>query len=80
VAEPFAESLIGAGTALGVNKFLLIQNWVAPLAGETPEIMVAGAGAHQSPPTVALGALVSDKINQWTLLVGLDFLCFTHIH
>jgi cation:H+ antiporter len=30
-AEPFASSLITAGTELGIDKFLLVQ-WVAPLA------------------------------------------------
>ena len=68
-AQPFAESLIGAATALGVNKFLLIQ-WVSPLAGEAPEIIITILFTLALRPTYALGALISDKINQWTLLVG----------
>ena len=76
VAEPFAESLIGAGAALGINKFLLIQ-WVAPLAGEAPEIVIVVLFTLSLRPTVALGALVSDKINQWTLLVGMIPLFYT---
>ena len=68
-AKPFAESLIGAATALGVNKFLLIQ-WVSPLAGELPEIIIMILFTLSLRPGYALGALISDKINQWTLLVG----------
>ena len=68
-AEPFAESLIGAATGLGINKFLLIQ-WVSPIAGEAPEIVITFLFALSLRPTYALGALISDKINQWTLLVG----------
>ncbi|MBA2590783.1 MAG: sodium:proton exchanger [Gammaproteobacteria bacterium] len=68
-AEPFAESLIGAASVLGVNKFLLIQ-WVSPLAGELPEIIIMILFTLSLRPGYALGALISDKINQWTLLVG----------
>jgi cation:H+ antiporter len=39
-AEPFAESLIGAGVELGIDEFLLVQ-WVAPLASEAPEFLIA---------------------------------------
>ncbi|MGO1973107.1 MAG: hypothetical protein ACTH2Q_09130 [Propionibacteriaceae bacterium] len=39
-AEPFAESLISSGQALGVDEFLLVQ-WLAPLASEAPEFIVA---------------------------------------
>ncbi len=68
-AEPFAESLIGSATALGVNKFLLIQ-WASPLAGELPEVIIMILFTLSLLPGYALGALISDKINQWTLLVG----------
>lgn len=68
-AEPFAESLVSAAGELGVNKFLLIQ-WISPLAGEAPEIVITVLFVLSLRPTYALGALISDKINQWTLLVG----------
>jgi cation:H+ antiporter len=68
-AQPFAESLIAAATVLGINKFLLIQ-WVSPIAGEAPEIVITILFTLTLRPTYALGALISDKINQWTLLVG----------
>ncbi len=68
-AEPFAESLIATGESLGWNKFLLIQ-WVGPSASEAPEIIICILFTLAYKPTAALGALISDKINQWTLLVG----------
>ena len=68
-AEPFAEAMIASGRALGVDEFLLIQ-WVAPLTGESPEILLAILFVYAARPGSALIALVSDKINQWTLLVG----------
>lgn len=36
----FADSLVTAGTDLGIDEFLLVQ-WVAPLAAEAPELIVA---------------------------------------
>lgn len=68
-AEPFAEGLIDTGTQLGIDEFLLVQ-WVAPLASEFPEFLVAGLLAWRLRADAALGALVSSKVNQWTLLIG----------
>ncbi|MFG2039968.1 sodium:proton exchanger [Dactylosporangium sp. NPDC048998] len=68
-AEPFAEGLVNTGAQLGISQFLLVQ-WVAPLASEAPELLVAGLYAWRLHTTEALGALVSSKVNQWTLLVG----------
>jgi cation:H+ antiporter len=68
-AEPFAESLVGTGEEFGISKFLLVQ-WLAPLASEAPELLVAGLFAWRLNTNGALGALVSSKVNQWTLLVG----------
>ena len=68
-AEPFADSLIGLGEKLGVSEFLLIQ-WLAPLASESPEVLVAGLLAWRGRANVGMGALISSKVNQWTLLIG----------
>ncbi len=68
-AEPFAEAMIASGRVLGIDEFLLIQ-WIAPLTGESPEIILAILFVFAAKPGSALIALVSDKINQWTLLVG----------
>jgi cation:H+ antiporter len=68
-AEPFANSLITTGTQLGISKFLLVQ-WVAPLASESPEFIVAILFAVHGKGSDAIGTLISSKVNQWTLLVG----------
>jgi cation:H+ antiporter len=68
-AEAFAEALVATGQTLGVSEFLLVQ-WVAPLASEAPELLVAGLYAWRLNSNAALGTLVSSKVNQWTLLVG----------
>jgi cation:H+ antiporter len=75
-AEPFAESLIASGESLGFNKFLLIQ-WLAPLASEAPTVIVMILMTLALLPTSALSALISDKINQWTLLVGMIPLAYS---
>ena len=69
-AEPFADGLLYHAERLGVEKFILIQ-WLAPLASESPEFIVAVIFALRSNPTAGLGTLVSSKVNQWTLLVGM---------
>lgn len=68
-AEPFADSLIEGGHALGIDQFLLVQ-WLAPLASEAPEFIVAILFAWRGKGGAALGLLISAKVNQWTLLVG----------
>ena len=68
-AEPFAHALTESGHALGINEFLLVQ-WLAPLASESPELIVAGLFAWRLNTNSGLGTLVSSKVNQWTLLVG----------
>jgi cation:H+ antiporter len=68
-AEPFAESLVETGKTLGVSTFLLVQ-WLAPLASEAPELIVAVLFAWRLHTNAGLGTLVSSKVNQWTLLVG----------
>ncbi len=68
-AEPFADSLVDVGTRFNIDDFLLIS-LVAPLASEAPELLVAGMFAWRLNTNAGLGALVSSKVNQWTLLVG----------
>jgi cation:H+ antiporter len=69
VAEHFADSLVDTGAELGVSEFLLVQ-WLAPLASEAPELLVVALYAWRLKTGEALTAVVSSKINQWTLLVG----------
>ncbi|WP_407936969.1 sodium:proton exchanger [Kineosporia babensis] len=68
-AEPFAHSLVNAGADLGIDEFLLVQ-WVAPLASEAPEFIIAIMFAWRGNAGAALATLISSKVNQWTLLVG----------
>ncbi len=68
-AEPFADSLVHTGERFGISTFVLVQ-WLAPLASESPELVVAAVFAWRLKTNSALGALVSSKVNQWTLLVG----------
>lgn len=68
-AEPFAEGLVRTGQRLGLDEFLLVQ-WLAPLASEAPEFLVAAMLALRGKAASALGLLLSAKVNQWTLLVG----------
>src|SRR5438445_9940557 len=69
-AEPFAEGLLAAGRDFGIEEFLLVQ-WLAPLASESPEFIVAILFALRSNPGASIGTLISSKINQWTLLIGM---------
>jgi cation:H+ antiporter len=68
-AELFAEALKETGAEVGISEFLLIQ-WLAPLASEAPELLIAGLYAWRLNTNAGLGTLVSSKVNQWTLLVG----------
>lgn len=69
VAEPFAESLIELGEVIGISDFLLIK-WLAPFASEAPELLIATLFAWRLAARTGIGALISSKVNQWTLLVG----------
>ncbi|MDR2745294.1 MAG: sodium:calcium antiporter, partial [Desulfovibrio sp.] len=69
-AEPFSENLVASGKLLGVNEFLLVQ-WLAPIASEAPEFIIALMFAFRGNAGLALGSLLSSKLNQWTLLVGM---------
>jgi cation:H+ antiporter len=68
-AEPFAHALVNTGADIGISEFFLVQ-WLAPLASEAPELLVAGLYAWRLNTNAGLGTLVSSKVNQWTLLVG----------
>lgn len=68
-AEPFATALVDSGSALGVDPYFLVQ-WLAPLASEAPEFIVAVLFALRGIGPAAIGTLIASKINQWSLLVG----------
>jgi cation:H+ antiporter len=68
-ADAFADALVASGSVLGVDSFFLIQ-WLAPLASEAPELVIASIYAWRLRAATGLGTLVSSKVNQWTILVG----------
>ncbi len=68
-AEPFADGLVHSGESLGIDEFLLVQ-WVAPLASEAPEFILAAMLALRGRAGAGMTLLISSKVNQWTLLVG----------
>jgi cation:H+ antiporter len=68
-AEPFAEGLVDTGKDFGIDEFILVQ-WVAPLASEAPEFILAALLAFRGRAQAGLTLLISAEVNQWTLLVG----------
>ena len=68
-AEPFVEALVETGGELGVEEFVLIQ-WLAPLASESPEIIIAVLFGLRANPVAGLSTLISAEVNQLTLLIG----------
>ena len=67
--EPFAHGLEDIGLAVGVPEFFMIQ-WIAPLASESPELIVVVVLVNKARSTAGFNALISSKLNQWTLLIG----------
>jgi cation:H+ antiporter len=67
--KPFAKGLETLGPQLGLSSFFMIQ-WVAPLASESPEFIATAYLVRKLRTTSAFNALISSKLNQWTLLIG----------
>ncbi len=67
--HPFAHGLEAIGEAAGIPPFFMIQ-WVAPLASESPELIVVLYLVNKARSTAGFNALISSKLNQWTLLIG----------
>ncbi len=67
--EAFSEGLLGTAREFGVDEFLAVQ-WIAPLASEAPELIVAIYFVRRLRVTAAMNTLISSKVNQWTLLIG----------
>jgi cation:H+ antiporter len=67
--EPFAHGLEVLGEGLGIPSFFMIQ-WIAPLASESPELIVVVYLVNKARSTAGFNALISSKLNQWTLLIG----------
>ncbi|MFB6121180.1 MAG: sodium:calcium antiporter [Halobacteriaceae archaeon] len=67
--HPFAHGLEELGKGLGIPSFFMIQ-WIAPLASESPELIVVAYLVNKARSTAGFNALISSKLNQWTLLIG----------
>ncbi|WP_436925137.1 sodium:calcium antiporter [Halosimplex amylolyticum] len=67
--EPFAHGLETIGVENGIPEFFMIQ-WIAPLASESPELIVVVVLVNKARSTAGFNALISSKLNQWTLLIG----------
>lgn len=67
--HPFAEGLEQLGLQYGIPEFFMIQ-WLAPLASESPELIVVAYLVNKARSTAGFNALISSKLNQWTLLIG----------
>ncbi|WP_248897390.1 sodium:calcium antiporter [Haloplanus halobius] len=67
--EPFAHGLESLGQNIGIPSFFMIQ-WIAPLASESPELIVVVYLVNKARSTAGFNALISSKLNQWTLLIG----------
>ncbi|EMA44928.1 sodium/calcium exchanger membrane subunit [Halococcus saccharolyticus] len=67
--EPFAVGLEQLGLQYGIPEFFMIQ-WLAPLASESPELIVVAYLVNKARSTAGFNALISSKLNQWTLLIG----------
>jgi cation:H+ antiporter len=67
--KPFAKGLEVLGPRVGLSSFFMIQ-WVAPLASESPEFIATAYLVRKARTTASFNALISSKLNQWTLLIG----------
>jgi cation:H+ antiporter len=75
-AEPFVDSLVETGLHLGIDEFILIQ-WIAPLASESPEIIIAVLFTLRANPVAGITILISSAVNQLTLLIGSIVMIFS---
>ena len=68
-AEPFANSVLGAGTMIGISPYLLVQ-WLVPLATESPELVIAFVLITHNRAAQGVAVLLSSAVSQWTLALG----------
>jgi cation:H+ antiporter len=68
-AEPFANSVLMSGTAMGISPYLLVQ-WLVPLATEMPELVIAFVLVTHQRAGQAVAVLLSSAVSQWTFALG----------
>ena len=69
VVEPFIDSLTEAAGQLGIPEYFMIK-WLAPIASEAPEVIVALTLAAHRKPAEGVLLLCAAIANQWSALVG----------
>lgn len=69
VVEPFIESLVHTASVLGISDYFLIK-WLAPIASEAPEVILALTLAAHRKPAEGVLLLCTAIANQWSALVG----------
>lgn len=77
-AEPFVETMKsedpnypGLGYLLNIPPYLMIQ-WIAPILSEFPELITCSYWARRvKTASTGLMNVISSKINQWTMLIGM---------
>jgi cation:H+ antiporter len=74
--EAFSEGLLGTARMFSLDEFLMVQ-WIAPLASEAPELIVAVILVERMRTSASMNALISSKVNQWTLLIGTIAIVFS---
>jgi cation:H+ antiporter len=68
-AEPFANSVLMSGMAVGISPYLLVQ-WLVPVATEMPELVIAFVLVLHQRAGQAVAVLLSSSVSQWTLALG----------
>lgn len=77
MAQPFLLSMKSVAATMGVTAFVFVQ-WCAPFLSEFPEKVTAFYWARSVRlAPMALLNLISSKVNQWTLLVGMIPLAYS---
>src|SRR4051812_28746278 len=66
IANPFADALLGTGTSLGIDPYLVIQSAV-PLASQAPDYVVLAVLVAHRRPAQALALFLASSVGQWTL-------------
>lgn len=77
--EPFVHNMQVIALALGISAYLVVQ-YIAPLLSEMPEFLSTTYFARHGKGEAAFSNIVSAKINQWTLLIGMIPLVFAYVN
>src|SRR4051794_11155091 len=76
IANPFADALLGTGTSLGFDPYLLVQS-IVPLTTEAPEFVVVAVLVASRRPAQGLAIFLAASVSQWTL--GFGALSFSYL-